>query len=239
MDDDLAITIDNIFSNILYPTPRIYLGGKLREFQLDDTQDIVTSFFDDFLALTIAPGYGWNWQGTKTNLAAQDGRIRIAGDGANNAAMYPSTQDIFLPYAANQSPKVEARCGPSGANNTIQRFVGLAGNGINGGPPANGIYFRFTSGGNFIGVCRSSNNETGSTVDTAVASNNGTYRKLSFEVKSAGTQVEFFVDGVSKGNVSSNIPSAAMHFFFGSNSVSASEGLNIDYALVKQSRSAA
>lgn len=74
-----------------------------------------------------------------------------------------------------------------------------------------GIYFRYGSalnGGEWQGVCRSGGSEAGSVLDTNTAADTSWHR-YEFEVNAAATSVEFFIDGTSKGTVSSNIVTAA------------------------------
>lgn len=77
------------------------------------------------------------------------------------------------------------------------------------GDGTDGIFFRYTHGtvsGNWQGVCRNNNSESGSTLNTAVPVVAATWYKLTFVVNAAGTSVEFFIDGVSVGTITTNIP---------------------------------
>lgn len=72
-----------------------------------------------------------------------------------------------------------------------------------------GVYFRYTHGtnaGEWQGVARS--NSVESALDTnALADTN--WHTFELEVNAAGTSVEFFIDGVSKGTIATNIPTGA------------------------------
>lgn len=70
-----------------------------------------------------------------------------------------------------------------------------------------GVYFRYThgtNGGKWQGVARSGGVE--STVDTGVTPDTTTWHRYEFEINAAGTSVEFFIDGISVGTISSNLP---------------------------------
>jgi hypothetical protein len=80
---------------------------------------------------------------------------------------------------------------------------------LNTGEPTDGVYFRYSdtlSAGDWEGVCRANGVET--VLDTNTPANTG-WHYFEFEVNAAGTSVEFFIDGVSKGTISTNIPIAA------------------------------
>lgn len=74
------------------------------------------------------------------------------------------------------------------------------------GEHVNGVYFRYThsvNGGEWQGVCRASNTE--STLDTNVATD-FVFHTFEAEVNADASSVEFFIDGSSKGTITSNIP---------------------------------
>lgn len=73
------------------------------------------------------------------------------------------------------------------------------------GEPTNGIYFRYnhaTNSGNFQCVCREGGTET--TINTSVGGHNGVAHELMFVGNGAG--YEFFIDGVSQGSITTNVP---------------------------------
>jgi hypothetical protein len=113
-------------------------------------------------------------------------------------------------WKASADPMLIMRCCPTGSS-ASDRFAGLAGAQIAGAAPTNGIYWRFNTSGNYIGVCRASGTE--STVDSGIAATAGTQRVLKAVVSAGGTSVQFFVDDAAVGSpVSTNIPSAALGF---------------------------
>jgi hypothetical protein len=73
-----------------------------------------------------------------------------------------------------------------------------------------GVMFRYTHGtnsGEWQGVTRS--NTTESVLDTNTAAEITAFHCFEFEINAAASSVEFFIDGASKGTISTNIPSGA------------------------------
>lgn len=89
-------------------------------------------------------------------------------------------------------------------------YVGLA-DGNTASLPTNGIFFTYTNGmggGAWIATNRSS--ATSTTLSSGVNVSAGTWYKLRFEVNAAGTSVSFYVNDVSIGSISTNIPLATV-----------------------------
>lgn len=79
------------------------------------------------------------------------------------------------------------------------------------GEYVDGVFFRYTNGvngGRWEAVCRSNNVETGSVLDTGVAADTN-YHRFECVINAAGTSAEFFIDGVSVGTITTNIPTGA------------------------------
>lgn len=75
-----------------------------------------------------------------------------------------------------------------------------------------GVFWRYTHGtnsGNWQLVARNNNNETGSIINTSTAPVTSGLQKLEITVNAAGTSVEGFIDGVSVGTITTNIPTAS------------------------------
>lgn len=76
--------------------------------------------------------------------------------------------------------------------------------------PVDGVFFRYTdsvNAGRWQGVARANNVE--STLDLGTPAPDTGWHSYEFEVNAGATQVEFFIDGVSRGVlVSANIPTA-------------------------------
>lgn len=95
--------------------------------------------------------------------------------------------------------------------------------------PTSGIYFELDTAvdANWRGVCR--NASTSSTTAGTVAATTA-YKKFEILVNGAGTSVDFLIDGVSLGTVSTNIPSTNGVPMYQYQQLSASaRNLDIDY----------
>lgn len=68
-------------------------------------------------------------------------------------------------------------------------------------------YNRLSTGANWQAISRAGGSQT--TLDTGVAVAANTWQKLGFVVNAAGTSVEFFIDGVSVGTISTNVATVA------------------------------
>lgn len=79
------------------------------------------------------------------------------------------------------------------------------------GEPTDGVYFRHALNGNIIAVCRSAGVET--TVDTAIAA--ATPTEHDFAIAFDSGNARFYIDGVLKATITTNIPSVDMTIFFG------------------------
>jgi hypothetical protein len=166
--------------------------------------------------------------------AERGGVIRFAGCGSGSYGPFlrPTGSNTSLPYASSKNPTVIVRQAQYGTSPNITRYIGLGSADLNAAP-ANGIYFRYTTNGNYIGVCRSGGSET--TLNTGVAASNGTFHTLKFVVNGT-TSVEFFVDGVSKGTITTNIPTANLYFSCGSSDIYTTNGMYLNYVYISQNR---
>ncbi len=166
-----------------------------------------------------------------TYLAGTGGRIRMVGDTINGPWVCPQNQSSV--FVASQNPVFMCNVAQYGTSAGTRR-IGLT---IVGTPldadPANGIYFRHTVGGNIYAVCRSASAE--STLDTGIVAANGVYHKLKLVITGT-TNVEVFVDGVSKGSIITNIPSVGLNISAGNSGTAVTDGMDIDFIYVRQNR---
>lgn len=93
-----------------------------------------------------------------------------------------------------------------------QRFIARYGIGVSGliSDVANGVYFRYSdseNSGRWVAVSRSGGVE--SVINSSVAVAALTPAHLQFIVNSAGTSIEFFINGSSIGTIATNIPNAS------------------------------
>lgn len=95
----------------------------------------------------------------------------------------------------------------SDATNAYTYQAGFIDN--NAADSTDGCYIRYThsvNSGKWQGVCR--NNSTESTCDSTITVAVDTYYKLGVIVNAAGTSADFLVDGVSRCQITTNIPTA-------------------------------
>lgn len=100
--------------------------------------------------------------------------------------------------------KTEANLSGSGQTYAIR--AGLM-NSTGAGDGSHGVYFRYTdtqNSGKWQGICRAASTET--VLDTGVTVAASTWYRLDLEVSADNGTVEFFINGVSKGTVTTNIP---------------------------------
>jgi hypothetical protein len=218
-DNEVDITIKAGFD----PTVSSVFYEEFDSAYVDTTNNIVYA------------GNTWAIAGATVTISSAErgGVIYFVGIGsAPNPVLNPKNSDTSLPYVSSKNPTVIVRQAQYGTDTTATRYFGLGSTGL-AAAPANGIYFRHIGGGNYIGVCRSASVET--TLNTGVAAANGVFHTLKFVVNGA-TSVEFFVDGVSKGTITTNIPTTNLYFSCGDDNTSASYGMYLNYVYISQDR---
>ena len=104
------------------------------------------------------------------------------------------------------------------------------------------INFRWAHNGEIIAVCakRDGSSTLETTFNTGVTAANGVYHAGRMVVSGGGTAVEFFLDGVSVGTSTTNIPSEAAPFMlvpgFGQYSSTGVASMIVDYMALSQQR---
>lgn len=181
--------------------------------------------------------------GAAANPASEQGiggRIRVMGaGGAGSISLGGATAAHSTAFAVSKNPDMRLRWAllHAGGNTALLKRLGLT-DGTLSADPTNGIFFRHNgvTTDNVIAVCRSASVE--STLDTTVdVGASGTFHTGRLLVSGGGTNVEVFVDGVSRGNITANIPTAAMRPGAGAADPGAdTNGLTWDYVQIKQSR---
>jgi len=100
------------------------------------------------------------------------------------------------------------------------------------GDPTDGIFFRASGIGNWYAVTRAATVET--TTDAGIAQSATTFRTFKFVTNSAGTSVEFYIDGVLKATHTTNIPTADIEPEYQANTTTATYyGVAVDYFYLK------
>lgn len=143
----------------------------------------------------------------------QTGSTTTGGANCNASIVVPAGKLGNLSYASTAAVGIALS---DGTNTYTARWGyadGATGANILQSDPSNGIYFRYTHGvnsGNIQAVSRAAGVET--VINTSVPPPVYTYNtalstSLRFEVNAAATSIEFFVNGVSVGTITTNIPS--------------------------------
>ncbi len=224
MDEDVILYLDDYISNEGDPK---YIGrykGKIVNVypQLIDPED-QWEIYDDFGGDYAGNGLGPEWalgSGTTITLAILGGAVRITGD----SVVAPGFSMPSLLVNITNYPTLHMRCAQYSITAGTRR-MGLTGVVFGAGEPSNGIYFRHAATAAYVAVCRSGGVE--SIITSGVNAASGVYHKLGFIVKASG--VEFFIDGVSIGTITTNIPSANLFLAFANTGLETTSGMDIDY----------
>ena len=158
------------------------------------------------------------WDTDGVLVAGSNGVIEIAG------YLTQKGGDTSLPFSASKNPILRINQAQFLTSGT--RFLGLTTTAF-GGSDQTGIYWRYANAGHYIAVCRNGASET--VLDTAIHAAAGTFNRLRLEITSA--LVSVYVDGILKGTITTNIPTAPM-FFDGSGAPGA--GFDLDYVQIIQ-----
>mgnify|MGYP001608083851 CR=1 FL=1 len=137
------------------------------------------------------------------------GYVRFGGDGTNIPQLVGPYDDLAgttlkLPVKASDSPTLTLRCANAAGTGAALRRIGAAATTLTAAP-ANGIYIQWSGTGNYFLYSRAASSE--STLDSGIA-NSTTLR--GFKITISTTSLELFVDGVSKGTITTNIPSVGL-----------------------------
>lgn len=108
------------------------------------------------------------------------------------------------------------RANVSALSTASERYIiriGFYGALIYNANPTNGIFFRYTdnvNSGFYECVCRNNNTETviNTTIAPAISTN---WDKLEIRFNAAGTSVQFLINDVSQGSITTNIPTTIYH----------------------------
>lgn len=101
---------------------------------------------------------------------------------------------------------------------TAQEFIfrcGLGDSAAAGTEPANGVYFQYAQGigGNFWSI-KTANSSTRTITTSTIAVAANTWYKIGFMVNAAASSITFYVNDVSAGTITTNIPTNVCSPFF-------------------------
>ena len=158
---------------------------------------------------------GARWQGEvapAVTFIAPGGRVTLTGPEAmvlaNNGGATGS-----LVFKHNKNPTFQCgqcQLGSTAGNRRFGFGADTAQANYRSGEPDDGVYFRHSLDGNYIAVCRASNVE--SVVDTAIAAATPTDHDFAIVFETASAK--FYIDGVLKATITSNIPTADLTVFW-------------------------
>lgn len=158
---------------------------------------------------------GARWQGEAvpavTNISP-GGRVTITGPEAIVLADNGGVTGALM-FKHDKNPTF--RCGQCQLGSTAgnRRFgfgADTAQANYRNGEPDDGVYFRHSLNGNYIAVCRATNVE--SVVDTAIAAATPTDHDFAIVFETASAK--FYIDGVLKATITTNIPTANLTVFW-------------------------
>jgi hypothetical protein len=226
--DPMTTAGDMIYRNSSNVTTRLPTGSVGNTLQIDTSGNVVwaynnsktvISLFDDFRGGVIPYGDG-NWGYTLSGtgnivLSAVTsgnwiGAIDVQrGTTVAGYAVVKKANGVRLSAGSLTSEftiRTDANLPTSGQNYNVR--VGFADSGVGGSNPTNGLWFLINQANTPNFVINSRAGGTTTTVITSSAYAVSTWYTLRIDVNSAGTLVTFYVNGVSVGTTSTNIPTS-------------------------------
>jgi hypothetical protein len=190
-------------------------------------------FYGDFVTTIFYGNNHWNLVTcVLANVSGAGGIVKIYGDSSNPIQFSQLGGLQQLPFLTSKNLTLKMRTAIFGANDT-NRWHGLSVAEFNGAD-RDGIYIKSASAGHLTGQCTSGG--VSSTIDLGVAPADGVYHTFRMVVTGGGANVEFFLDGTSKGSITTHIPGGGMFLNFSQASPSNARGHYIDDVQVIQDR---
>jgi len=216
-------------SNVVFATPS---NLKYRLGSLDP--ETKHEFYEDFNSERASGSFSEGWSiiaGGLTGIAGRGGVARFSDSGVNMSVQLANSATT-LPWITSKNPVMKVRMANYGSTGGTRRIA------LTDGSPEGGtihtVQLRWTPGTNLILACRAGGSE--STLDSGVAMETGGTFHTAKVVVTGTTSVELFVDGVSKGTVTTNIPTNAMLMWLLLSGSAAANGIDVDYIQVVSDR---
>lgn len=193
-------------------------------------------FYEDFEhEVTAGSVFGKSaWtitSGALSIIAGTGGVARFSDSGANmDIPLRSSTTS--LPWITSKNPILKCRMANYGATGGIRRIALTSAS--PDGTAIHGVQLTWTPGANLFLRVRAGGAE--STLDSGVVMETGGTFHTAKVVVTGTTSVELFVDGVSKGTVTTNIATAAMGLWIMLTGSAAANGIDCDYIQIVQDR---
>ncbi len=183
------------------------------------------------------PSGAW---GTQANalvaVATISGAVRLTGTGAVTGSIVFSRDEISTANKptvnVNRNPTLWvgwAQFGTSAAT----RSIGWANEAL-ASNSGSGLFWRHTNAGAITAVVKSAGVE--STLVSSINAANGAYHYARMTIAGKGTAVQCILDGADLGTIAANVPTVDLMMTAGTSSVSANDGLDIDYFAMSENR---
>jgi hypothetical protein len=178
--------------------------------------------FDDFIGDSTFDGTSYNWLQTfyrwtvghvgnsitannTTSVAGHVGLLDINCRGNGGGDWGELTLNNCFYGCAGLQMKISQRLNTAAdATRTIYLGIGMAVGGV--GDPNVGLFFRAVGVGNWFACSRNGGAVTATDAGVATDTN---YHTFAIVVNAAGTSVGFYIDGVLKATIATNLPSAS------------------------------
>lgn len=183
--------------------------------ELSAPQNVV-NLYEDYLAVTVGQ-FGWasTLVTAITGTAAHPGLVQLAtGVATNGIASMRNTGTSVLFSGGRHRFSTSIRIPTlSDGTESFTLFVGFLDTGATAGEGSDGAYFIYSSDATYYAnvnnwSAKTANAAARTVVNSATAVVAGQFYTLAIDVNAAGTAVEFFIDGVSIGTSTTNIPIA-------------------------------
>lgn len=169
-------------------------------------------------------------------VATISGAVGIRGTGGAPGSMSYSRDEASFAQKTNsnvdRNPTYWVRWAQFGGGAST-RSIGWANEAL-ASDSGSGLFWRHSAGGAITAVAK--NAGASSTLVTSTSAANGVYHAGRMVITGRGTSVEIWLDGVDLGAITTNIPTVDLFPSMGTSSVSANDGLDVDYVCLSQNR---
>lgn len=231
---------------------RLRESGVTTNLYSTDLEDWYT-YYSDFAGDETGVAQDWiTIAGTHTAVAGTQGIWQIANvatAGTDAGAVLANTATATS-MDLSKDPELMSRVTYSAIGTGRRAFLGFVDNNddatlnvLTGTITGNGVYFMYDpanttscgGGTTWRAITRTAGTSTATCVDTGVALTANTYNKL--RILDTGSTVKFYVDGVEKASISTNVPSAALRpVIINTSTDTTADNLMVDYYFLRMKR---
>lgn len=174
--------------------------------------------------------------GSVVTVATISGAVGIRGTGANNCSLSFSRDEVTFSQKpnsnVNRNPTYWVRWAQFGAGAST-RSIGWANEAL-ASASSSGLFWRHTNAGVITAVAKQAGAET--SLASTTNAEDTIYHAGRMIVANQGASVQCLLDGVVIGTITSNLPTVDLFPSAGTSSVSATDGLDVDYFAMSQNR---